>query len=238
MDPERWHRVTQLFHDALERPSDARAAYLAEACGSDAALRAEVDALLAGDAAVATRPDPLEPSRPRIAAGDLLGPYRIEKLLGAGGMGEVYKARDTRLDRTVAIKVLPTALEHDSALRQRFDREARAVAALNHPNICVLYDIGRDGSIDFIVMEHLDGETLGRRLDAGAMPIEQVLAVAIQITAALDKAHRAGIVHRDLKPSNVMVTKGGVKVLDFGLVQPQLESEKMISANLSHYRNR
>src|SRR5215831_14754639 len=124
-------------------------------------------------------------------------------------MGEVYKARDTRLNRTVAIKVLPAALQHDSALRQRFEREAHAIAALNHPNICMLHDVGADGGVDFLVMEYVDGETLDRRLESGPLPLPQAVAIGIQIAEALAKAHRAGIVHRDLKPANVMLTKTG-----------------------------
>ena len=118
-------------------------------------------------------------------------------------MGEVYRARDTRLDRTVAIKVLPDHVGRDPALRERFEREARTVAALNHPNVCTLYDVGRQDGTDFIVLEHLDGETLAARLAKGPMPLDQVLAIAVQIADALSKAHRAGVVHRDLKPGNI-----------------------------------
>ena len=155
---------------------------------------------------------PLEPGRQ-------LGPYQIEAPLGAGGMGEVYKATDTRLDRTVAIKVLPEHVAADPELKQRFEREARTVAALNHPHICTLYDIGREGETDFLVMEYLDGETVAQRLEKGALPLDQALQVAIAIADALDKAHRQGIVHRDLKPGNIMLTKAGAKLLDFGLAK-------------------
>ena len=134
-------------------------------------------------------------------------------------MGEVYRARDTRLDRTVAIKVLPDHVGRDPALRERFEREARTVAALNHPNVCTLYDVGRQDGTDFIVLEHLDGETLAARLAKGPMPLDQVLAIAVQIADALSKAHRAGVVHRDLKPGNIMLTKSGAKLLDFGLAR-------------------
>ena len=134
-------------------------------------------------------------------------------------MGEVYKARDTRLDRTVAIKVLPEHVATDPDLKQRFEREARTVAALNHPHICTLFDIGREGETDFLVMEYLDGETLAQRLEKGALPLDQALQIAIQIADALDKAHRQGIVHRDLKPGNIMLTKAGAKLLDFGLAK-------------------
>ena len=154
-----------------------------------------------------------------LTPGTTLGPYQIESPLGAGGMGEVYKARDTRLDRTVAIKVLPEHVAADPDLKQRFEREARTVAALNHPHICALYDIGSQDGIDFLVMEYLDGETVAQRLEKGALPLDQALKVAIEIADALDKAHRQGIVHRDLKPANIMLTKAGAKLLDFGLAK-------------------
>jgi Tol biopolymer transport system component/predicted Ser/Thr protein kinase len=154
-----------------------------------------------------------------LPAGVRLGPYEVMNALGAGGMGEVYCARDTRLDRTVAIKILPAAVAGDPTFRERFDREARAVAALNHPHICALYDIGEEAGIAFLVMEYLEGETLADRLTKGALPIDQALKYAIQIAEALDKAHRAGIVHRDLKPGNIMLTKAGAKLLDFGLAK-------------------
>jgi Tol biopolymer transport system component/predicted Ser/Thr protein kinase len=154
-----------------------------------------------------------------ILPGRRLGPYEILSAIGAGGMGEVYKARDTRLDRIVAIKVLPTHLADRSELRERFEREARTIASLNHPHICVLHDIGQQDGIDFLVMEYLEGETLAQRLLKGALPIQQVLQYAIEIADALDKAHRKGITHRDLKPGNIMLTKSGTKLLDFGLAK-------------------
>jgi len=154
-----------------------------------------------------------------LGPGVRLGPYEIQSALGAGGMGEVYRARDTRLDRTVAIKVFPSHVSGDPALRERFEREARTVAALNHPHICTLYDVGRQDEIDFLVMEYLEGETLAARLAKGAMPIDVALRHAIEIADALDKAHRAGIVHRDVKPGNIILTKSGAKLLDFGLAK-------------------
>ena len=138
-------------------------------------------------------------------------------------MGEVYKARDTRLDRIVAIKVLPTHLADRSELRERFEREAKTIASLNHPHICVLYDIGHQDGIDYLVMEYLEGETLAQRLQKGPLPIQQVLQYAIEIADALDKAHRKGITHRDLKPGNIMLTKSGTKLLDFGLAKLKQE---------------
>src|ERR1700693_2575354 len=154
-----------------------------------------------------------------VRAGTRFGPYEILSAIGAGGMGEVYKARDTRLDRTVAIKVLPTHLAGRAELRERFEREAKTIASLNHPHICILYDTGHQDDVDFLVMEYIDGETLAQRLQRGALPIQQVLQFAIEIADALDKAHRKGITHRDLKPGNIMLTKSGTKLLDFGLAK-------------------
>jgi Tol biopolymer transport system component len=154
-----------------------------------------------------------------LAPGTKLGPYEIEAPLGAGGMGEVYKARDTRLDRTVAVKILPEHLSGDPLLRQRFEREARAVSSLNHPHICTLYDVGSQDGTDYLVMEFLEGETLAVRLEKGPIPLAQVLKHGIQIADALDKAHRQGVVHRDLKPGNIMLTGAGAKLLDFGLAK-------------------
>src|SRR5262245_33534557 len=167
-----------------------------------------------------------------LAVGVRLGPYEILSALGAGGMGEVYKARDTRLDRTVAIKVLPAELSNDLDLRARFEREARAIAALDHPHICAIYDVGEakpeplprtpnPEPVRFLVMQHLDGETLAARLERARapLPLDQALKITIEIADALDKAHRAGITHRDLKPANIMLTKSGAKLLDFGLAK-------------------
>ena len=154
-----------------------------------------------------------------LTSGTRLGPYEILALLGSGGMGEVYRARDTRLDRSVAIKVLPERLSSSEEGRQRFEREARTISQLSHPHICALYDVGRESGIEYLVMELLEGRTLEDRLARGALPTEQVLRFGIEIADALDKAHRQGIVHRDLKPGNVMLTKSGVKLLDFGLAK-------------------
>jgi serine/threonine protein kinase len=155
----------------------------------------------------------------QIASGTRLGPYEIIALVGAGGMGEVYSARDTRLDRVVAIKVLPSHLSSSPHLRERFEREARAVSKLTHPHICTLFDVGRHGEIDFLVMEHLEGETLADRLTRGPLSLRDVLRYGAEIADAMEKAHRQGIVHRDLKPGNIMITKSGAKVLDFGLAK-------------------
>ena len=155
-----------------------------------------------------------------LAAGMRLGPYEILAPLGAGGMGEVYRARDVRLERTVAIKILPGQLSCDPLHKQRFEREAKTISNLNHPHICVLHDIGHQDGIDYLVMECVEGETLAKRLEKGPLPQEQVLKLGAQIADALDKAHRSGVVHRDLKPGNIMLTASGAKLLDFGLAKP------------------
>ena len=154
-----------------------------------------------------------------IAPGTRLGPYEILAPIGAGGMGEVYKAKDTRLDRTVAIKVLPSHVSDNPQLRERFEREARAVSRLNHPHICTLHDVGQEDGVDFLVMEYLEGEDLAKRLKKGPLPLDQALHHAIEIADALDKVHRQGVVHRDLKPGNIMLTKPGAKLTDFGLAK-------------------
>src|ERR1700727_2391566 len=153
------------------------------------------------------------------SSGTRLGPYEIESPLGAGGMGEVYRARDTRLDRTVAIKVLPHHLSSNSDLRQRFEREARAISSLNHPRICTLHDVGHQDGIDFLVMEYLEGESLADRLRKGPLPLKETLKIGVEICEALEAAQKAGIIHRDLKPANVMLTKNGAKLMDFGLAK-------------------
>ena len=175
-------------------------------------------------------------------AGSRLGPYEIIAPIGAGGMGEVYRAVDTRLARTVAIKVLPAHLAADAERRQRLDREARIVSSLDHPNICALYDVGHEAGRDFLVMQYLDGETLAERLAKGQLAIDRALSYSVEIASALDAAHRAGIVHRDLKPANVMLTKSGTKVLDFGLARlaapatggPLVDALTVTSAGDSH----
>ncbi len=154
-----------------------------------------------------------------LSAGIRLGPYEIRSVLGTGGMGEVYRARDTRLDRTVAIKVLPTRLAHNREFRERFDREARTLSAISHPNICTLFDIGEIEGVSFLVMEYLEGQTLAARLARGPLPMRELLDVALDSADALAKAHQCGIIHRDLKPANIMLTRDGAKLLDFGLAR-------------------
>ena len=163
-----------------------------------------------------------------LSNGTRVGPYEVVSMLGAGGMGEVYRARDTRLDRTVALKVLPAELSQDPERRTRFEREARAIASLTHPHICTLYDVGSHEGIEFLVMELLEGETLGARLARGRLDLDECLRYAIAIAEALEAAHQRGIVHRDLKPANVMLTRAGVKLLDFGLAKLRAEQPAVV----------
>ncbi|HEV2494922.1 MAG TPA: protein kinase [Terriglobia bacterium] len=164
-----------------------------------------------------------------LASGSKLGPYEILAPLGAGGMGEVYRARDTRLDRAVAIKILPPRLSGDPVTRERFEREARTISSLNHSHICTVYDVGHQNEIDFLVMEYLEGETLAARLERGPLPSDQLLRIAIELADALEKAHQQGLIHRDLKPGNIMLTKAGSKLLDFGLAKPMPRSEAALT---------
>src|SRR5262245_9701988 len=163
-----------------------------------------------------------------LAVGHRLGPYEIVASLGAGGMGEVWRARDTRLDREVAIKILPEALAGNAGFLARFEREARSISALNHPHICTLFDVGHQDNIRYLVLELLDGETLAKRLERGPLPPDQVLRYGAQIAEALHHAHKQGIIHRDLKPANIALTKNGAKLLDFGLARTSGEGEAVI----------
>jgi eukaryotic-like serine/threonine-protein kinase len=216
---QEWSRVRELFESALALPAELRSAHITAVCGDDQNLREQVELLLAsheransflGTHAALTTIDGVRVS----FEGSRLGPYQLGPRLGAGGMGEVYKAKDTRLDRTVAIKVLPAHVATAPQARERFEREARAVAALNHPHVCTLYDVGSHDGVDFLVMEYLDGVTL-----TCPVPVDDAVKLAIDIAGALAAAHRQGILHRDLKPGNVMVTPNGVKLLDFGLAK-------------------
>jgi serine/threonine protein kinase len=168
-----------------------------------------------------------------LTAGTRFGPYEIVSPLGAGGMGEVYRAKDTRLDRTVAIKVLPAHLSSDPELKQRMEREAKAISALQHSNICTLYDIGSQDGIDFLIMEYLEGQTLAERLKRGPLPLDQVLKIGMEIAQALEKAHQRGIIHRDLKPANIMLTKAGAKLMDFGLAKPKVSIGSQAVSNFT-----
>jgi len=225
MNAPAWDRVKGLFQEALERPAAARAEWLRERCGGDCELLAEIEALLAAhDEADAFAELPAAAPL-RLHPGDRLGVYEIEALLGAGGMGEVYKGRDTRLHRLVAIKILPPHLAVDPDRYERFQREARAVARLDHPHIGALYDLGTHASpestqeVPYLVMQHLDGDTLAARVASGPLPIDQAVRIAIDIAEALDHAHRRGLIHRDVKPANIMLTKNGAILLDFGIAK-------------------
>jgi serine/threonine-protein kinase len=241
LDPERWRRLREIFEAALALPVVEQRAYVVAASGSDEVLRQQVEQMLESHGRAASfletpAASMLEPSGVvHSLEGQRVGPYLLSSRIGAGGMGEVYKAIDTRLDRTVAVKVLPAHISNDPQARERFDREARAVAALNHPHICALFDVGESTiespaqapeSVRFLVMELLEGETLAARLARGPLSVPEALHYAGQIASALDNAHRAGIVHRDLKPGNIFLMGGGAspgdghaKLLDFGLAK-------------------
>jgi serine/threonine-protein kinase len=220
MTDDRWARLDSILQAALVRPPEAREPFVREACGDDAALRDEVLSLLKHDESATNFLEESAPAvRARLQPGQHLGPYRIEAFIDAGGMGEVYRATDTRLDREVAVKVLPRDVGGDPERRQRFEREARAIGSLKHPNICPLFDVGEHEGQSFLVMELVEGETLARCIERGPLPINQALRYAIEIASALDRAHRQAIVHRDLKPANIIVTKAGVKLVDFGLAK-------------------
>src|SRR2546426_7366289 len=218
VDPDRWHHVEGLYHAALARDEGERAAFLREACSGDETLRREIESLLAyaGDALDFM----MAPALDRAAAaliqsekmteplsGQRLGPYEIGSLLGAGGMGDVYHARDTRLDRDVAIKILPAVFTADPDRRARFEREARLLAALNHPHIGAIFGFEERERIHGLVLELVEGQTLAERLLAGPLPIPEALTIARQIAEALYAAHEKGIVHRDLKPANIILLR-------------------------------
>src|SRR5262245_48271845 len=232
MTDERWRRVENLFHTALEREPGERGAFLDKACAGDRSLREDVENLIesfeeAGD--FIEKPivdDSLSPKSRKSSLsesliGHKIGNYEILSLLGAGGMGEVYLARDARLDRQIALKFLPAQFTQDRAQVERFEREARAASALNHPNIITIYEIGQEGDTRFIATEFIAGRTLREIMASGKPPLGETLSVAAQIAGALSAAHAAGIIHRDIKPENVMVRDDGlVKLLDFGLAKP------------------
>ncbi len=220
MTPERSRQIAATFHAALARGEADRAAFVASSCGDDAALRREVESMItAHQNAGRFGETPVFAQAPTLEAGSSIGPYRIDRWIGAGGMGQVYRATDTRLGRTVALKILAPELASDPEFRSRFEREARTISQLEHHHICALYDVGEQDGTGYLVMPYLEGETLAQRLERGAMPIEAALTTAAQIADALDAAHTAGIIHRDLKPANIFLTKSGVKLLDFGLAK-------------------
>ena len=230
MTPERWKRIEGLYHSAYARPSGERAAFLVAACPDDDALRREVEALLneSGSAEGILSESALRhaPVISAVMPGDMtgraLGGYKLQTILGVGGMGEVYRAHDSKLGRDVAVKVLPGEFTSDPSRLARLEREARMLAALNHPNICGIYGFEEADSIRFLVLELVEGETLAARLGKAGVPVpvHEALTIARQIAEALEVAHERGVIHRDLKPSNIKVTPAGViKVLDFGLAK-------------------
>jgi eukaryotic-like serine/threonine-protein kinase len=238
--PERWQQIARIYELASDRDPATRDTFLSEGCAGDEALRREVESLLRQDEApvvvdrsVWATAARLFDDDPDLRPGATLGPYRLECPLGAGGMGEVFRATDTRLNRAVAIKVLPTGVALDPQMRARFAREARAVAALTHPHICTLYDVGRHDQVDFLVMEYLEGHTLAARLANGPLSLDEALTYAVEVASALEHAHRHGIVHRDLKPANIMLTASGAKLLDFGLAKFRLAAKAAKEADVT-----
>ena len=237
MTPERWQQVARLYEAALARPAHERAAFLAEACGGDAALCREVQSLLDQPTSL-PQLDGLTPSVVAHAmrhdsraalTGCRFGDYLVGEPIDSGGMGDVYRARDTRLGRAVAIKVLQPAFADDPDRLARFEREARLLAALDHPNVGTIYGVEESDGTRALVLALVEGETLAARIARGAIPIREALEYARQIADALDAAHDKGIVHRDLKPGNIKVTPGGsVKVLDFGLASAAAARDALV----------
>ena len=224
--------LQRLFDRTLELPQGDRAVFLDQSCSDDTALRLQVERLISayerlGSVFDSTAPQTSsrseekdsDPHQMSLAPGAHLGPYVITSAIGWGGMGEVYKARDSRLNRTVALKVLAPELTRDPLARERLEREAQSAAVLAHPHICTVFDIGHQDDVDYLVMEYLEGETLADSLRRGSVTQDQALTFGIQIADALAAAHRAGIIHRDLKPGNIMLTRAGTKLLDFGLAK-------------------
>ena len=228
MDPDRWKQIETLFHAALERDRRERFRFLDAACGDDTTMRAEVESLLEQHSVEDYLDGP-----PTVKPGTNLGHYRILSPLGKGGMGEVWRARDTKLGREVAIKTLPPEFAEDADRLARFEREAKLLASLNHPNISVIHGFEEDNGTHFLVLELVEGNTLADRLKSGAIPVEESLKLALQIAEALEAAHDNGVIHRDLKPSNIKVTPDGkVKVLDFGLAKAFTTDESDALANV------
>ena len=243
---DNWQRIKQIVEEALALGEAERPAFLDRACEDDAGLRKEVESLLEHDFDDSFLERPVlagapigdgEDASPTFEPNTRLGPYEIEDLIGAGGMGHVYRARDTRLDRVVAIKTLPGRFAEDDDRRRRFEREARAISRLNHPNICTLYDIGQQDGVDYLVMEFIEGETLAALLKQGPMSVTDALIHAREVAEGLERAHAAGIVHRDLKPGNVMLSASGAKLLDFGLAKrsepdPAVDADRRAPADV------
>ena len=246
MTTDRWRRVEALYHEMLAHPEDERAAALVAACPGDAALQAEVRSLLdQPESAAGFLATPalevaahLVSPASSLIAGRRLGVFELQGLLGAGGMGEVYRARDTRLGRAVAIKILPRAFKDAPDRVARFEREARVLASLNHPHIGAIYGLEDADGVNALVMELVEGEDLSQRLARGPIPIDEALSIARQIAEAVEAAHEQGIIHRDLKPANIKVRRDGtVKVLDFGLAKalaPASDADPALTPSPTH----
>ncbi|HET9219492.1 MAG TPA: protein kinase, partial [Terriglobia bacterium] len=235
MNGERWQKIERLFHEALTRQGLERAAFLGENCAGDDELRKEIEDLIASHEqpenfierdACDLAAEMVAGGNSGVVEGQTVGPYKILELLGAGGMGQVFRATDTRLHRTVTIKILPAEKVSDPERKRRFLQEARAASALNHPNIVTVYDIANDGDMDYLVMEYVEGKSLDKLMGDKRLPLADAIGYVAQVASALAAAHSAGIVHRDIKPANVIVTpESQVKVLDFGLAK-LMEREK------------
>jgi len=228
MTPESLEQIEIIYSDALALPPQERPAFLDRACGNDRDLRAEIESLLGCEQQAGTCLDKpaihfvaesLAAEGGGVFMGRMLGRYQLLSLVGRGGMGEVYCAVDTHLNRLVAVKILPAYLAEDPARLQRFTVEARVIAALNHPRICVLHDVGHDEGTRYLVFEYLIGQMLSDRLSGGTLPVPEALKYAIEVAEALEYAHEQGVVHHDLKPQNIMLTRTGVKLLDFGIAE-------------------
>ncbi|MCA1638462.1 MAG: serine/threonine protein kinase, partial [Acidobacteria bacterium] len=240
VNPEKWHEVKEIFYAALRRAPEEREQFLDESCKDDDHLRREVESLLSSseaagsfmqNPAVGEIAEAIAGNKEKLRADQNLSHYKILKLLGTGGMGEVYLAEDTRLERKVALKILPAAFAQDVERMRRFVREAKAASALNHPNILTIYETGEFENTNYIASEYVEGETLSERLRREPLSLKAALDVAIQITSALEAAHGAKIIHRDIKPDNVMIRPDGlVKILDFGIAKLTEKKPELIDA--------
>ena len=231
---DQWDRVKEIFQSALDRAPEKRPAFVREACGEDHNLRMEVESLLLAHQNAAGFAEKGVGIRALgfDLIGSEIGAYRILSLLGVGGMGEVYRARDTKLGRDVAVKILPSVFTSDAERRARFEREARVLATLNHPHIGAIYGLEHADSVQALILELVEGQTLAERLAQRALPIADALAFGRQIADALEAAHEKGIVHRDLKPANIKITPtGSVKVLDFGLAKATAPTRRLADNN-------
>ncbi len=234
MSPEEWRQVEELYHAALERPADRRSEFIAEACRGNTKLRIELESLLAQHSVVGSPLDrpAWENHPPAPLTGTIISRYEILEPLGAGGMGVVYKAKDTRLHRMVALKFLTEAHTREPEALKRFEREARAASALNHPNICTVYDVGEHDNRPFLILELLEGETLQERVRRGPLDVGELLDFGIQLCDSLDSAHQKGIIHRDIKPANIfLTTRGQAKILDFGVAKLHASPDALTATN-------